>query len=352
METLACISLKRGMIIAQDVMSHKNDVLVPAGTAVTPEIIDKLKKYNILVVTIKDALDLATTHFERIQASPDFQNFQEVYQTCMTEYQSAVKNLIEKHYTINYSLLMSLYDRMVSCTSSPEKLLDFLYNQMPTEDEITHAHCLKSALICGVFGKWISFSDVEIRTLIQAGFVYDIGKLLVPQELLWKSGKLTEEERKEVQNHTVLGCQLMRNAAAPEEVANTVLTHHERIDGTGYPNGLKDKEISKYAKVLSIIDSYEAMTAARTYRNPLMPFEIIGILSEDAGTKFDSQYLFPILYHLATLQIGSHVRLSDGRDVTVKYINKNLMKYPIVMDENEKLIDLSKEPETKIVTIL
>lgn len=352
MITVASMALKKGMVLAENVTTHKDEVLIQAGTTVNQDVLDKLKKYNILCVNIQDAMDRASTHFERVQADPAFIHFQEVYQRAMTQYQQIISNLIERHYTINFSALMDLYDEIIVCVKSPEQLLDFLYNQSPTEYEITHTHCFNSALICGVFADWLNFKDSEKATLIQAGFVYDIGKLLLPPALLWKSGRYTPEETMQMQTHTRLGYQIAIDAAVPETVARTILTHHEKVNGTGYPNGLKTSDILKYSKVLSIVDSYEAMTAARTYRRPMMPFEIISILHNDGARKYDNVYLIPLLCHLAQIQIGSKVRLSDGRVASVKYINKNDLSHPILIDEQEKLIDTSREPNVSMTIML
>ena len=352
MQTVACISLQEGMILGTDVLSHRGDVIAKKGDEVNLKLISKFKRYNVMVVDVLDAMDLANTYFERVQVSPGFKKFMNSYQEAYATYKEIIMNLITKHYTINFPALLSLYDSVRKTIRTDEDLIDYMYNQMVAEDEITHAHCFKSALLAGTFADWCQFTNAEKLILIQAAFVYDIGKLLLPNELLWKTGIYTPEEKLEIQRHTTLGYDMLMQSAAPYDVCMAVLSHHERVDGSGYPNHLKREDISKYAKILAIIDTYEALSAARTYRSAKLPLEIISTLQEDGMVKYDIVYLLPIMQHLSNMLVGRKVLLSNGKEMIIRYINNNNLSKPILEDNEHHLFDLSRMTDTKIVTML
>ena len=105
--------------------------------------------------------------------------------------------------------------------------------------------------------------------------LHDIGKLKIDPKILNKKGKLTDEEFEEIKKHPVLGYEIVKDMDLPEKIKEAVLMHHEKINGTGYPSGLKGEEISNYAKIVSICDIYDAMTSTRTYRKRFCPFQVI-----------------------------------------------------------------------------
>ena len=133
---------------------------------------------------------------------------------------------------------------------------------------------------------------------------------------------------------------------------NAALMHHERCDGKGYPLGLPAEKIDMYAKIVSIADVYDAMTAARVYRGPLCPFKVIEIFEHEGLQKYDTKFIMTFLENVVNTYISNTVRLSDGREGTVFFINKQKLSRPILKTQNG-YIDLSKEPSNvSIETIL
>lgn len=352
MKTVACLSLKEGMILAEDVLSHKNEILAHADDVVNPALIAKLKRFDVMCVNIKDAEELSETHFQKIQANVGFQQFTDTYKSCITYYKYTIQDLIENGTPVNLNRLIHVYYELFSCANSPEQLLDYLYNRLLDEDELTYAHCLNSALIAGVFATWLQFSREDIELCVLCGFFYDIGKIMLPSELIYKSGKLTDLEFTEMKTHTFKAFHVLKEHNLPDEVLRVTLTHHEKCDGSGYPSKLKGHQISKYAKFIAIVDSYEAMTSARTYRKPLHTFEVINSFQRDGFEKYEVSYLLPILQKLASLKVGSMVRMSDGSNAQIMMLNPTQLSRPIIRTENGQLIDLKNEPFFEIVSFL
>lgn len=352
MKDVARMTLEKGMIIGEDVYNYRNELLFPKDTVIDEKVLKKLEHHSIICVTIKEDIDFATTHFEKVRLSKEFQAFQLTYNNCMPIYAKLMNTFVETGIWKGTRQLMDIHLKLTACAGNGEALLDFLYNMLPREDTMTHAHCLNSALLAGVFGTWWNLSNEDIVRLIQCGFFYDIGKLRLPQELLWKSEKLTDLEYTRLKTHTMLGYELLKDQERIEEyVIKATLQHHERCDGSGYPSRLRGDKINIFAKYIAVIDAYEAMTSIRTYRQALHPFQIIENFEREGYEKYEKDILQPILYHIAATQLGFMVRLSNDEKATVFTINKDNLSRPLLKREDGSYLDLSSNPDLTIVSI-
>ena len=352
MKSITRMELRPGMVTAADVLSYKNELIVSANIKITDAIIEKLARHSILVVPIKEEIDFATTHFEKIRLSDGFKKFDENYQKLFPVYKTYMVNFVMNNVPINMDNLMKVYQNIIIYTSTGEQLLDYLYNMLPGNDDMTHAHCLNSALIAGVFGTWLALPTPDIALLIKCAFVYDIGKLWLPYNLLWKPGKLTPEEYYVVRQHATKGYEVLRELPWERHIARSALMHHERMDGTGYPSGISGEKIDLFARMIAIIDSYEAMTSYRVYRPLLNPFQVIANYEKEGFARFDASLIKPILSHIAQSQLGMNVHLSDGRNAEVILINDPSLSRPMVKELNSStLIDLVKFPDITIDSV-
>lgn len=352
MRDVARMALEKGMIIGEDVRNYKNELLFPKGTVVDEKVIKKLERHSIICIPVNEDIDFATTHFEKVRLSKEFQTFQLTYNNCMPIYAKQMNTFVETGVWKGIGQLLDIYLKLAACAGNGESLLDFLYNMLPREETVTHAHCLNSALLAGVFGTWWNLSSDDIVQLILCGFLYDIGKLKLPQKLLWKSEKLTDVEFATLKTHTMLGFELLKDQEGiSEPIIKATLQHHERCDGSGYPSRLRGDKIDIFAKYTAIIDAYEAMTSVRSYRQSLHPFQVIENFEREGFEKYDKEILQPILYHIAAAQLGFMVRLSNDEEATVFTINKDNLSRPLLKREDGSYIDLSSNPELAVTAI-
>ena len=148
-------------------------------------------------------------------------------------------------------------------------------------------HSQRVSEICLQIGKALNLNDDDLRELTLAGMLHDIGKISIPDKILGKPGKLNDEEYEIIKSHTRSGYQILRAADEFSDLGVYALTHHEKYDGTGYPNGIKGEEIPLFSRIIAVADAYEAMTADRPYRQA-MPKEVaIKELEYHSGTQFD-----------------------------------------------------------------
>ncbi len=352
MKVVARMELRPGMITADAVLNYKNEVIVNANTKITDTIIEKLARQSIMVVPIKEDIDFATTHFEKVRLSEGFKNFESTYKIYFPVYKNLVVNAVTNSTPINMAQLMEVYRNIIVCAKSGELLLDYLYNMLPGEDDMTHAHCLNSALIAGVFGTWLGLSNEDINLLISCAFLYDIGKLSIPYQILWKPERLTSEEYRLVMRHTTIGHDFLKSYGSfDEHILNATLQHHERCDGSGYPKALEDAQIDRFAKYIAIIDTYEAMTSPRSYRQKLNPFQIIANYENEGFVKYDFNAIKSILSHIAASQLGFNVQLNNGLIGEVILINEKALSRPLIKMADNTLVDLSTQKQLSIVSV-
>ncbi|MDD2972949.1 MAG: hypothetical protein PHE02_12565, partial [Lachnospiraceae bacterium] len=202
MKVVARMELKTGMEIAENVYSYHGSLICQANTIVDSNLIAKLSRYSIMCVSVKDASDYAVTRFERVRLSPEFKKFVTIYQNNLNAYKYMIDDFLQNDHMISTSYLLKIHDDIRSCAKTGEQLLNMLYYMLPTEDNLTYAHCLNAALISNVFSIWLGLTKESTRILTLSGFIYDIGKLKLPNSLLWTPGRLSNDEYTRMQTHT------------------------------------------------------------------------------------------------------------------------------------------------------
>ena len=193
MKSIARMALQPGMILGEDV-EYQGKKLFSAGTVVDENVLERLKRYSVMCVTVKESVDLATTHFEKIRYNEGFKQFEQKHADSLMLYKQMMLAFAATGLQIPDDALLSIYQDIHTTYKHGSTLLDYLYNLVPNEDELTFNHCLISALLAGTFADWLSMRSEDKNALILSGFYFDIGKLKITYELLWKSGKLTDEK--------------------------------------------------------------------------------------------------------------------------------------------------------------
>ncbi len=152
------------------------------------------------------------------------------------------------------------------------------------KDRYTSGHCLRVADYACKIAERAGLPERELVWFRMGAFLHDVGKVEVPEEILNKPGRLTDEERQIVERHTVVGDEMLAATEFPWDIRPMVRSHHERWDGRGYPDGLKGEEIPFAARILHIADVFDALTSTRSYRNPLEPAQAVQLMDSDMGS--------------------------------------------------------------------
>lgn len=337
-----------GMVVAENILSFRNQLLYPAGYRLTDKAITKLTFYSIPFIFIEDENDHFTysemkTYSERVRSAPEFQKFAEEFEKDVYKFKNFMNDVVRKHAPLDIDDILK--DTLALLHHSSQNIHIFeMINNMRQYDDSTYAHSINVALISNVLATWLRMSESEVYLVTQCGLLHDIGKLKVPDSIIKKPGQLTDAEFNIVKTHPLSGYEILSEYNINPHITNCAMMHHERIDGSGYPFGLIDEKIDIYAKIISIADVYDAMTSARVYRAAMCPFKVFDILEKEGLSKYDPQFLLTFIENILNTYIKSHVRLSDGRCGEVIMINKHMLSRPLIRCSSH-YIDLSKEPD-------
>lgn len=177
--------------------------------------------------------------------------------------------------------------KLYASTSRKDNTIEIINNTLQAKNPREQLHSNRVAELCEKMAKALGWSIHEQSKLKTAGLLHDIGKIGIPEELLNKPGRLTEEEYKEICKHPEIGYRILQSSGNMKEISDCILSHHERWDGKGYPRGISGEEISVEARIIAIADTYDAMTSERSYRVGLPKEVAIEELLRCKGTQFE-----------------------------------------------------------------
>ena len=290
------------------------------------------------------------SYSERVRSSAEFKKFRMDFEDTFLSYQRQVNDMLSGGREMDTNVLVEpVYDLIHSCYG-PSNVFDMLH-ALRAYDDATYVHSVNVALIAHTIGEWMHLEEDDKELLTKAGLLLDVGKMMIPQEILTKKGKLTDDERTKLRMHPALGYRAVEKKNIDPHIKNTILMHHERCDGSGYPRHLTYNQIDPVARIVSIADVYDAMTSERVYRQALSPFYAFEQIEEDGLQKYDTQAVMTFLDNLSGVYIGNRVKLSDGSVGEIVYINKMRYSRPTVR-VGSRFLDLFEKRDLQIEALL
>jgi len=235
-----------------------------------------------------------------------------------------------------------------SILHAPDALL--WMTQLKNRDLYTSQHSMNVCILAIALGRQINLPVQELNNVGLCGMMHDMGKMLVPLEILNKPGKLEPDELKIMQSHAKLGWKLLLSSSGMYAGAIDVAhSHHEHLDGTGYPRKLTAEQITPYTRIVAIVDMYDAITSNRIYQSGRNHLDAINIMTEKCGTHLDSKFTYKFIECLGIYPPGSIVEMSNGEIAIVVEANQKKRLKPkiiLLLDEDknpraERLLDLS-----------
>lgn len=381
MENIKLADLKLGMVTAAPVKTRRGQELIPAGTALTKQLISRLEFYSIGSVCIDEtsilteeevqaALQAAMAqkreqstsetkaeapqpeiaspqneiaYSQKVKRSKSFQEYS-LHSTIVTKtLQDQLEGFIRDKQPMDFDALLTAVKSLVAPGQTVIQYFDMLHNLRSSDDSV-YSHSLNVAMISRILGKWLKWCASDLDSLVIAGLLHDIGKLMIPPEILNKEGKLTDEEFEMIRWHPRAGYELIKDLKIDSRIKKAALQHHERCDGTGYPMKASEIMLDDFAMVIAIADVYDAMTAARKYRAPLCPFQVIREFERDGYHKYKTKFLLTFLQHIASTYQNNRVILSDGQAAKIILLNQNSLSEPLVQLNDGSCIDLVSSP--------
>ncbi len=369
--------LKEGMVLGQDVHRDDMTVLLSEGTVLTSKMIDALADHDIFSVQIQaedeeEALSAANTLGDAEQGEPPVEVAEETPARVAPKKERLQDDTYVQQYDETFVSLKKFYDdtrtaaridveaarsltrRFLPLCESAKAIVQ-IYN-METEEDYRLHHSMHIAILAGLMGQFLKLRASERERLIMAAFLLDIGTTRIAAEFLEIQGYYSDAERRLMQKHVRLGQELLARSAlgTDEQIVGAVLQHHERSDGSGYPARLKKEQICGFARILAIVDIFDAMASNRVYKRKRSPFDVFKILADDIlKGRLDTEYGVCFIRHIGQALNGCWVRLSDGGVGKIVYIDESrLDALPIVQTMEGEFLDLNKNSNVKIVSLL
>ncbi len=252
-------------IVRKNIYSKSGILLLAKGQELTEEDLERLRRIEIIEASTLAELD---------------------QQMAMSWNKEKLK---AKFTPIDYTYIEksneTVGDILFRSTGQPWKV--FLHSLSKYVDWV-YVHSVDVALISGIIASRLNFSAQEQQEICLGALLHDVGKLLIPKEIIQKPGSLTEQEMSIIRKHCELGRDLLKDAGLPPRSLEIVLQHHERLDGSGYPYGLPEDRISDYAKIVMVADVLDAITSYRPYKEPGSMNTALRELKE-SGPKYDQK---------------------------------------------------------------
>ena len=355
MQLIAVESLKEGMVLAQDVVSDSFVHIIAESTIVTKDIISKLEQLNIEFVYVhSDYVPEEAVDFH--DSEPEFQKL-DSKEALKYNYNKSIKCIKSIFNDLKFGdaeindELDEVIEPLLKGVLSHNNILSSLRYFDPADDYILK-HAIEVGVLSASIGKWMGLKGSQISELAMAGMLHDIGKIKIPRYVLNKPGHLSPQEFSIAKRHAMHGYEYLKaDGGFSESVCQGVLYHHERFNGTGYPNGLRGKEIPLYARIIAVADIFDALISDKVYQLRVSPFKAAEIIKNMSFEELDPEIANLFLKKISEHYVGNKVLLSTGEEGEVVYLNKYDINKPLIK-VGDKFIDLTTQSNIIIKDVL
>jgi len=345
--------LRPGMICGQDIIGKKGEFLLGLGVPLQDVYIRRLRHYGFHGIYITDTL------------SEDIVVADVINNTLRARSVTVIKELFadirhgksdpDKRIDTLENLVDSMLDQIITSNDIQVNMLD-----LKIFDDYTYFHSVNVCVLSLLLGHAAGMNRQNLHVLGMAAILHDIGKVFIDKEILNKPGRLSEEEFNIIKDHPGNGYKYLLNCfKVPEDALSAILDHHERVDGSGYPNGKTESGICKAGQIIAVSDVFDALTSDRPYRRALPTAEAIEYVMGCSNSAFNTDIVKIFLQKIVPYPPGVTVSLSDGSIGIVVRNNPQACLRPVIriykaggrMLESTRLIDLLNDRETLDLTI-
>ncbi|AKL94150.1 metal dependent phosphohydrolase [Clostridium aceticum] len=346
MEKIYLSEIENGTPINCDLCNDKGVILVKKGTRVTEELKKKLQKNNIIFLIGNsspfDNLEDSMAYLDEVVVK-QIQETKQVYK--QTFYQlSREFETFKTSDRLDKKMVTDIAKSLVSNIATNQQVYMSIQG-IRSKDIYTYLHSIDVSIFMILFGKSLSLDPMQLVNAATAGILHDIGKMKIPDHVLLKPEKLLPEEMEVMKKHTIYGYEILKNHLGYEEsIARVAKEHHERMDKGGYPQGVGWENLHLFSKMTAICDIYDAITAQRVYKKPMLPHKATEYLMTVVGTHLDQELVRRFVHNIATYPLGAKVLLNTGEEGIVISINNSFPQRPVIKIINtNKIRDLLVE---------
>ena len=320
MRLVSVQKLDSRMILAKPIY-YRDILILKEGCSELHRFSEKLSNLGIDFIYINDAIS------NDIEV-PDAVSFS-TRQACKIALQKTIKNHISSDH-LDITMLSSSITQLLEEILNNNDIMISLKN-IGSTDESTFVHSITTTIYSLILASKLGFSKNMLHTLAMGTLLHDIGKILLDSSVVFKNDKLTNEEFEYVKTHTTLGYKQLKKCSTLSELSRIIaLSHHEKLNGSGYPNHASSIALHPFIRIVTIADVYDALTSDRCYRKHWTAKQAFDHLLENSGTLYDTEFVREFIQLISIYPNGSLVRLSNNYLGIVKEQNKNMAERPVV----------------------
>jgi HD-GYP domain-containing protein (c-di-GMP phosphodiesterase class II) len=297
--------LKEGTVLARPVINPAGQILLQTGVRLTSQYIERLKQFGFSVVFIEDK----RLGDVEVRSAISTSTRELAYRTIHKLSESIING---KEDIVEVGRLSNVILNMINDLLHNFDIIGNL-SEISGYDNYTFHHSVNTTILSLIIGIGSNYNNNQLMELGMGVLMHDVGKIMISEKILNKIDPLTKEEFEEIKKHTTYGYEILRrNQDISLLSAHVALQHQEKWDGSGYPRGLKAKEIHEYARIAAISDVFEALTSVRVYRGAMEPYKAYEYINANSGTHFDPRFIEAFSRNIAVYPNGTGVVLSNG----------------------------------------
>lgn len=306
MRYIPTLCLREGMVLAKSLYGNDGRLFLQQGQPIKQSFLSCIKQNGFQGVYISDQLsediEIKNVIDDQLRHSAA-KAVRDIY------IQSINRNINQDAADNAKAIVRNIVDEIIENRNITVNMID-----LKSYDNYTYYHSVNVGVLSIVVGVALGMNKTNLYKLGVGALLHDIGKVFIDKDIIEKPDSLTPEEFEEVKQHPGLGYQYLINANLDLPISGLIciLQHHERIDGSGYPDGLSGEKINKFSRIIAIADVFDAMTSDRPYRPAMMPSEVMEYLMGSTGTLFDPELVYQFTRKVAAFPLGTCVLLSNG----------------------------------------
>jgi HD-GYP domain-containing protein (c-di-GMP phosphodiesterase class II) len=328
---------KTGDCLAKSIFDDEGRILLREGVPLTEAFLTRIKRLQIYSLYIQDSYsdaviedvikpELRQNAIKAVKQA--FHSFEK--HTLNPNSTSSNEKKFAKEKQAYFQSIGSIAKDIIEEIISKKNVMISLVD-IKSMDNYTYQHSVNVAILSLVLGVQLQLTQSELYALCMGALIHDIGKVLIPKGIVLKPGALTDEEFKIIKEHTTKGYDYLRGCLDISATSRIVaLQHHEKINGQGYPDNLKDKSINRFARIVAIADVYDALTSDRTYRKAMCPNDAVEYILSHGDTHFDYEMVKVFSKTVIPYPPGTLVKLSNGDVAVVTDVFPNFALRPEV----------------------
>ncbi len=333
--------VQEGCILSEDVIGSSGRAIVQKKTVLTSELLEVLKAFLIPELEVEKTLSSGHPFIpneillddEEVRREeneePRELTFTELFLQASRSFKKEFRSW-QSGLPVDVTKVRSIIFPLIEKIDHNQADL-FQLHHFSTEEDYLYQHAVAVGLISSFISKKLGFNKGEIVQVALAGTLSDCGMAKLSEGILNKRTPLTQEEYQEVKNHPTYSYRLIQSTPFIREAGKiAIFQHHERLDGSGYPLGEKGQKIHQYAKIIGVADTFHAMTSQRLYRKKQSPFKVLEMMLQDLFGQFDIASIRALQAGIMNISIGSLVKLSNGQEAEILFIDDNAPTRPLV----------------------